>query len=142
MLEIHAQTGKTMEGSMILVVEVSPSSTTSQDFSTVFEGSPGHEKIMSLDYSMWIRQWDPRELYSPMAATTCDYCWSGLLIFHGLLNFVFDRCKFLCRGKIWQQWMHISALRSRLFFKGWVLLGTWFGLSPTNVSNRGMGYID
>jgi pentatricopeptide repeat protein len=39
-------------------------------------------------------QWDPGELDFPIATTSSNYCWSGLLIFHGLLNFVFDRGKF------------------------------------------------
>jgi hypothetical protein len=42
-----------------------------------------------------------------MALTICNYCWSDLLIFHGLFNFVFDR------GKV--MWKQISTLRTRLF---------------------------
>jgi hypothetical protein len=40
-------------------------------------------------------QWDLGELNFSMATTTNDYCWGDLFIFHGLLNFVFDRGKFL-----------------------------------------------
>lgn len=93
-MEIHAQTRQPIEGGMILVVKMSPSSVTSQDFSTVFEGSPGHEKIILLHYSMLIMPWNQGKLNIPMAATTYDYCLSGYLIFHGLLNFVFDIAKF------------------------------------------------
>jgi hypothetical protein len=42
-----------------------------------------------------------------MALTICNYSWSDILIFHGLLNFVFDR------GKV--MWKQISTLRTRLF---------------------------
>lgn len=51
--------------------------------------------IMSLYSSALIIPWDPGELNFYMAATACDNHWSGLLFFFGLLNFVFDRCKFL-----------------------------------------------
>jgi hypothetical protein len=44
---------------------------------------------------------------NPMPLTIYNYCWSELLIFHGLLNFVFDR------GKV--MWKQISTLRTRLF---------------------------
>ncbi|KAK2370303.1 alpha/beta-Hydrolases superfamily protein [Trifolium repens] len=44
---------------------------------------------------------------NPMALTICNYCWSDLLVFHGLLNFVFDR------GKV--MWKQLSTLRTRLF---------------------------
>jgi hypothetical protein len=37
--------------------------------------------------------WNPGALNFPMAPTICIYCWSDLLILHGLLNFVFDRGK-------------------------------------------------
>ncbi|XP_058780266.1 uncharacterized protein LOC131653932 [Vicia villosa] len=54
--------------------------------------------IMSLYYVVPIRQWDPGEFNFPMAATTCDYCWNGLL------NFVFDRGKFDgCKFQPWGQ---------------------------------------
>jgi pentatricopeptide repeat protein len=39
------------------------------------------------------RPWNPGALNFPMAPTICIYCWSDLLILHGLLNFVFDRGK-------------------------------------------------
>ncbi|CAJ2648470.1 unnamed protein product [Trifolium pratense] len=85
-VEMHALIGHTMNGGMIISVEVSPRNVASQEVS--------------------IRQWNP-SLYFPMAATMCDYCWNGLLIFHGLFIFVFDR------GKV--GWMQISTLRTRLF---------------------------
>ncbi|CAJ2644743.1 unnamed protein product [Trifolium pratense] len=82
-----------------------------------------------------IRQ-DPRELNFPMAATICDYCLNGLLIFHGLFNFVFDR------GKV--RWMQISTLRTRLFLRRWELIETWIKrwtlkLSPNQRKERELG---
>jgi len=53
------------------------------------------------------------ELNTPMEATKCDHCWGGLLIFHGLVNFVFDRGKFPS-----------SDLRTSLFFKTVAMLRT------------------
>jgi len=50
---------------------------------------------------------------TPMIATKCDHCWSRLLIFHGLINFVFDRGKFPS-----------SDLRTSLFFKTVAMLGS------------------
>ncbi|CAJ2655860.1 unnamed protein product [Trifolium pratense] len=85
-VEMHALIGHTMNGGMIISVEVSPRNVASQEVP--------------------IRQWNPG-FYFPMAATMCDYCWNGLLIFHGLFIFVFDR------GKV--GWMQISTLRTRLF---------------------------
>jgi hypothetical protein len=58
------------------------------------QGSLDNERIMSLSYSGPIRQWDPGELKFHMIVTTCVYGWNGLISFHGLLNFVFDRGKF------------------------------------------------
>ncbi|PNX64621.1 hypothetical protein L195_g054112, partial [Trifolium pratense] len=83
---MHALIGHTMNGGMIISVEVSPRNVASQEVP--------------------IRQWNPG-LYFPMAATMCDYCWNGLLIFYGLFIFVFDR------GKV--GWMQNSTLRTRLF---------------------------
>jgi len=56
------------------------------------------------------------ELNTPMTATKCDYCWSDLLIFYGLINFVFDRGKFPS-----------SDLRTSLFFKTVAMLGPSMG---------------
>ena len=56
------------------------------------------------------------ELNTPMTATKCDYCWSDLLIFYGLINFVFDRGKF-----------QSSDLRTSLFFKTVAMLGPSMG---------------
>ena len=53
------------------------------------QGSPGKEKIIRLYYSVTMLQ----HVNTDMAATTCEYCWSGTLIFYGLLNYVFDRGK-------------------------------------------------
>jgi len=66
-----------------------------------------------LDYTATIKQWDPRKLNTTLAATACEYCRSGSLIFHGLHNFVFDRGKFPS-----------SDLRTSLFFKSVAMLGS------------------
>jgi hypothetical protein len=70
------------------------------------QGSLDNERIMSLSYSGPIRQWDPGELKFHMIVTTCVYGWNGLISFHGLLNFVFDRGKF--------DGFKFSTLRTRL----------------------------
>jgi hypothetical protein len=53
---------------------------------------------------------------SHMALTICNYCFSDFLIFHGLLNFVFDRGKVLMEAKF--------NLEDKVVLKGWVLLET------------------
>lgn len=68
-------------------------------------------RLIEVDWSSF-QQWNPRGKDLKFNY----YCWSGLLIFHGLLNFVFDRGKSWCGEKIWQQEMHTSAFRTRLFF--------------------------
>jgi hypothetical protein len=64
-------------------------------------------KIMLLYLSVLRITWDPGKVNFPMATTTCEYCWNGLIIFHGWPNFVFDR------GKL--DGCKISTLRTRLF---------------------------
>jgi hypothetical protein len=75
-----------------------------------------NEGIMSLCCSVSNGKWESGELNFPKTATICDYCWSDLLIFHGLLNFVFDRGKVLMDT-------HFN-LEDKVVLKGWVLLET------------------
>jgi hypothetical protein len=56
-------------------------------------------------------KWESGELNFPKTATICD-----LLIFHGLLNFVFDRGRVLMDA-------HFN-LEDKVVSKGWVLIGT------------------
>ena len=66
---------------------------------------------MMIDYSslFFMYQQYLREFNSPMVVVAAkEACWK---IFFRLLNFVFDRGKFWCEGKGWQQGIHISALK-------------------------------
>jgi uncharacterized membrane protein len=46
-----------------------------------------------------------------MVIAVNESCWIMFFTLNGLLNFVFDRGKFWCKGKMLQQGMHISALK-------------------------------
>jgi len=65
-----------------------------------------------IDYSsFYMDQQYSREFNSPMVVAVNEACWKMFFTFHGLLNFVFDRGKFWCERKGWQQGIHISSLK-------------------------------
>ncbi|KEH16295.1 transmembrane protein, putative [Medicago truncatula] len=61
--------------------------------------------------SFFMSQQDSREFSFSMVVAVNEICWIMFFTLNGLLNFVFDRGKFWCKGKMLQQGMHISALK-------------------------------
>ena len=70
---------------------------------TILAGPLGNRVVKAIGYS--------KEFNSLMVVAIKEACWKMIFTFHGLLNFVFDRGKFWCEGKGWQQGIHISALK-------------------------------
>jgi len=61
--------------------------------------------------SFFMNQQDSREFNFSMVVAVNEICWIMFFTLNAYLNFVFDRGKFWCKGKMLQQGMHISALK-------------------------------